>query len=58
MKITGLGKAAFLAYCEKVEGVTHDGKIIPQWEDLTDEVRDGWEYAADTVVEWEKRLRP
>lgn len=57
MNVTGLGRVAFNAYREAVEGVTYDGQIIPQWDNLTDEVRAGWEAAADAVVDFQERDR-
>ncbi len=46
-----MGKIAFDAYTASVGGVTHDGKPIPGWLDLTDEVRAGWSAAAIAVRE-------
>lgn len=44
------GRTAFDAYSKAVDGVTHDGRFIPQWDDLTDTVRDAWEAAAQAVL--------
>lgn len=44
-----LGRVAFEGYCTASGGLTHDGKPIPTWENLTPEVRANWRAAADTV---------
>lgn len=44
-----LGETAFDAYNESKGGKTHDGKDIPEWADLGDEVRAAWEAAANAV---------
>jgi hypothetical protein len=44
------GKVAFQAYSKAVGRKTHDGKPIPEWEDLSETVRNGWEAAANAVV--------
>lgn len=44
------GQIAFEAYNESKGGKTWDGKPIPPWGDVGDEVRNGWEAAAFAVV--------
>lgn len=44
-----IGRVAFEAYKETVEGITYDGKIIPDWDNPTDEVRQGWEAAGEAA---------
>ena len=41
-----LGQIAFEAYNEKKGGKTYDGKPIPPWSEVGDEVRGAWEFAA------------
>jgi len=43
-----VGKKAFNAYCVVVHGVTHDGKAIPPWSQLTPQIRAGWVAAGRT----------
>jgi len=45
-----LGQMAFEAYCEAKRGVTYDNKPIPEWTALSDDVRAGWEAAAQRIV--------
>lgn len=40
------GQLAYAAYCRTVGGRTHDGKDIPQWSDLAERTREGWQAAA------------
>jgi hypothetical protein len=49
-RIYDKGREAFGAYCFTVGGLTHDGKPIPEWEELTDKVRLAWVRAANTVL--------
>lgn len=44
-----LGQVAFERYSEMKDWKTYDGKPIPPWESLTDDVRIGWEQAALAV---------
>lgn len=46
------GQAAFEAYNLEKGGVTYDGKKIPPWTDVGDEVRGAWEAAASAVIFW------
>lgn len=53
-----LGNIAFQAYCASVGNVTHDGKPIPKWDNLTTEVRTAWEVSADAVgIAFDSRYR-
>lgn len=49
--IEDLGKANFDAYRASKNGVTYDGKPIPEWADLTDDVRQGWRDGARAVFD-------
>jgi hypothetical protein len=40
------GQRAYEAYCVTVGRKTHDGKDIPQWSDLAERTREGWQAAA------------
>ena len=46
-----LGRIAFEAYNAHGPnaGKTHDGRLVPAWEDMTDDVRSKWEAAAVAV---------
>lgn len=44
------GERAFNAYRHVVGNLTHDGHPIPQWNDLTEIIRDAWEAAAQKAV--------
>jgi hypothetical protein len=49
------GKVAFDAYSDHADYKTHDGKPIPQWDDLTDAVREHWDAAALAAIEqWDQ----
>lgn len=45
-----LGQVAFDAYKLTVNKLTHDGKPIPNWNELGENIRVGWRAAADAVV--------
>jgi hypothetical protein len=45
-----LGRVAFDAYGETTGGLTHDGRPIPQWEDLGEAVQQAWIAAATAVI--------
>jgi hypothetical protein len=49
-----LGKVAFEAYVSRVGGETYDKKPIPEWQNLSESVKDGWEAAAAAVVKGRK----
>lgn len=40
------GRAAFEAYVARMGGQTHDGRDVPPWDELGDDVRAGWAAAA------------
>lgn len=44
------GQTNFDAYNEAAGGLTHDGKPIPTWDKLTDQVRANWEAGAKAVA--------
>lgn len=61
-----LAKIGFEAYAVQAEGLTHDGKPIPKWEDLSDQTRDCWLQNAKAISvalvqdidrEWRKLFR-
>jgi len=45
-----IGQTAFDAYRAFRGGRNHDGTPTPTWDDLTDDVRAGWEAAAAAVA--------
>jgi hypothetical protein len=54
------GQIAFEAYSKAMGGKTYDGKAIPWWSDLSEEVQAGWEAAAKAVArntDWMKPKR-
>jgi hypothetical protein len=44
-----LGKVAFEAYAEAMNGIAYDGTTIPDWDQLKPEIKAGWEIAANAV---------
>lgn len=48
---SSLGRIAFNAYAEAMNNVAYDGTMIPQWDELKPEIRDGWNVAANAVHE-------
>ncbi|MET8982150.1 hypothetical protein ABZX85_41860 [Streptomyces sp. NPDC004539] len=44
-----LGRRAYTAYGEAVGGLTHDGRILPTWEDLGEQIQTAWMAAARTA---------
>lgn len=44
-----IGRVAFDAYRSHVGGVTYDGKAIPEWEGLSEQVRSAWVASAEAV---------
>ncbi len=40
------GQRAFEAYCGAMDGITYDGKPIPIWQNLPDNVKVAWQTAA------------
>lgn len=53
-------RLAFEAYTAKVGGLTHDGRTIPDWDDLNDSVRAGWLAAVTAILDatWPPRPVP
>jgi hypothetical protein len=45
-----LGEVTFEAYVNRVGGKTHDSKPIPEWQMLSESVKEGWEAAARAAV--------
>ena len=45
-----MGYYAFHGYAGAMNGVTHDGKKIPKWEDLGEKVQNAWECSAMVVA--------
>jgi hypothetical protein len=41
-----LGQCAYAAYGEAVFGRTHDGHLMPAWDDLGEQIQAGWTAAA------------
>lgn len=41
--VMSIGQVNFTAYAEKQDWKTHDGKKIPTWDKLSDEIRAAWE---------------
>ncbi|MCZ0207892.1 hypothetical protein OZK63_20995 [Streptomyces sp. UMAF16] len=48
--LSDLGQAAYLAYSEATDGLTHDGRPMPAWDDLGDTVQGAWIAAAAAVT--------
>lgn len=46
-----LGHVAFDGYRRHTNGLTHDGRSIPEWRDLGEAVQSAWIAAAAAVVE-------
>lgn len=46
----GYGRTAYEAYSRNAQGLTFDGRPMPDWNDLTDAVQNHWIMAALTVV--------
>jgi len=46
-----LGRVAWDAYARSVGGKTFDDKPLPEWEQLGDRQKEGWEEAAQAVAE-------
>ncbi|MFH9403247.1 hypothetical protein ACH4JS_26380 [Streptomyces sp. NPDC017638] len=44
--LSDLGQVAYLAYSEATDGLTHDGRPMPAWDDLGDTVQGAWIAAA------------
>lgn len=44
------GQIAFEAYCDSVGNKTYDNKPIPKWEDLTEQIKQAWNNAANEAI--------
>jgi hypothetical protein len=44
-----LGRRAYAAYGESTGGLTHDGRQMPAWEDLGEQVQTAWAVAARAI---------
>ena len=44
------GKIAWEAYRKSVGGLSFTGQPLPDWEDLGDRQREGWEVGAEAVA--------
>jgi hypothetical protein len=44
-----LGQVAFEAYAKSMGGKTYDNKPIPEWDNVSPNVRRGWQRAAEAV---------
>ena len=48
-----LGKVAYEAYCESSKGRSLiSGQKLPDWYDLSPEIKEAWEKAAEAVVSY------
>ncbi|MFJ6729978.1 hypothetical protein ACIQPQ_34275 [Streptomyces sp. NPDC091281] len=45
-----LARTAYEAYGESTLGLTHDGRSMPAWDDLSDRVQVAWAAAAVAVI--------
>lgn len=45
-----IGEVAFEAYREIRGAVTHDGKDMPLWEQLNDDIKKAWDDAVSTAA--------
>lgn len=46
---TKVGEIAYKAYAQKANHLTYDGKAMPTWQDLGDDVRSRWTAAGQMV---------
>lgn len=44
-----LGQRAYAAYAESTGGLTHDGRTMPAWEDLGEQIQQAWAVAARAI---------
>ncbi|MER5213709.1 hypothetical protein ABT063_24835 [Streptomyces sp. NPDC002838] len=44
-----LGQKAYAAYREATGGRTHDGRFMPAWEDLGEQIQGAWTAAAVAI---------
>lgn len=47
---TARARAAFRAYTDRAAGLTHDGRPIPDWDNVGDNVRSAWTAAATAAA--------
>jgi len=45
----GLGARAYAAYGKATGGLTHDGRVMPAWEDLGEQIQQAWTAAARAI---------
>lgn len=45
----GLGQRAYAAYGEVTGGRTHDGRQMPAWEELGEQIQQAWNVAASVA---------
>ncbi len=48
------GQIAFEAYVESLGGIDSEGKLFPNWKDLSSSIKTAWEEAADAVLDSEE----
>ncbi|MBW5420262.1 hypothetical protein GKQ77_01585 [Streptomyces sp. BG9H] len=46
-----LGQRAYAAYGEVTGGLTHDGRTMPPWEDLGEDIQAAWTVAASSLYQ-------
>lgn len=51
-----LGRLGYLAYARHTGGLTHDGRPIPQWENLGETIQDAWAAAAEAIADAQASL--
>jgi len=44
-----LGQRAYAAYGEATGGLTHDGRAMPAWEDLGEQIQMAWTVSARAI---------
>jgi hypothetical protein len=45
-----VGRIAFRAYKARVGNATHDGRQIPDWDELGESIQRGWMAAAEAAI--------
>lgn len=45
-----LGRTAFEAYRDNVQGVTYNGRPIPPWDEIAPETREAWTWSAMATI--------
>lgn len=46
-----LGQRAYAAYGQTTGGLTHDGRAMPAWEELGEQIQQAWTAAARAVYD-------